>query len=138
MGVSGEPSTVQLSSRIDGLQAFLEERDRRYKETLDAQKALTQASFDAIAKAVEKAETNSEKWRANANEWRAAMTDRESRFATKPEMEAKFVNVETQLDSLKETRSEHQGRSEVSTPLAVAIGSGVGAIVMYIIQKAIS
>lgn len=55
--------------------------DKRFEES---EKAI-QAALAAAEKAVNKAETNGEKWRDNANEWRGAMGDRERDFMTRKE-----------------------------------------------------
>lgn len=102
------------------------ERDRRYEDRFKAQEA-----------AVEKYDANAEKWRAVSNEWRAAMTDREQRFASREEMYSKFDAVTIAINSLKDTRSKHEGRSELSAPILVAISSAFGGLVLYFIQQAL-
>lgn len=102
------------------------ERDLRYKDRFDAQES-----------ALLKYDANAEKWRAASNEWRQAMTDREARFATRDEMSSKFDVVNVAIDSLKETRSEHQGRSQLSAPLLIAISSAFGGLLVYIVQQAL-
>lgn len=125
--MSGEPSTRELASQLAAFKDLMDERDKRY----DAQ-------FKAQETAVAKYDANAEKWRANANEWRAAMTDREQKFAGRAEMDSKFEAVRTAIDSLKETRSEHQGRSQISAPLLVAISGAFGGLIVYIVQQALT
>ncbi len=76
---------------------------------LSANKELTSAAFASSEKAIQKAEANAEKWRENANEWRSAMMDRETKFAARTEMEARFETVLSAIASLKETRAEGMG-----------------------------
>lgn len=63
-------------------------QDKAVLSALAAQEKAVNAALAASEKAVLVAENNAEKWRANANEWRSAMTDRETRFAVKSDLEA--------------------------------------------------
>lgn len=79
------------------------------KDALISQKEAVAAALVAAEKAVLVAENNAEKWRANANEWRASMLDREAKFASRLEMDAKFEGLTTAIQTLKESRAEGAG-----------------------------
>jgi hypothetical protein len=79
------------------------------KDALTSQKEAVAAALVAAEKAVLVAENNAEKWRMNANEWRASMLDRETKFASRAEMDAKFEGFNGALQSLKESRAEGVG-----------------------------
>ncbi len=75
----------------DHLKSMMDERDRRYQELSQAQKAAVEAALASAERAVDKAETISEKWRLNANEWRAAMSDKDQQYLTKDVARGYFV-----------------------------------------------
>jgi len=85
---------VDLKEYFDRI---LDERTKRFEIALhDAQKA------------VEIADTNSEKWRSNANEWRAAMDDREREFARKPDLETAARDIR----ELRDWRNTMEGKAD--------------------------
>ncbi len=86
-----------LEGRLADLKVHM---DQRFKD----QKEAVLAALVSSEKAVDKAEINSEKWRANANEWRAAMSDRETRFATRSEVLSDLKALEAKVSALKESR----------------------------------
>lgn len=88
--------------------------DKAVLSALAAQEKAVNAALAASEKAVLVAENNAEKWRANANEWRSAMTDRESRFA-----------MRSDLDALKERIDRSEGKG---SGLHVMWGYVVGGI----------
>lgn len=123
--------------QIVDLKALLDERDRRYAQqftaqedavtaALTAQKALTDAAFAASEKAILKSDTNAEKWRESANEWRAAMMDREARFASRSEMEAKFISVADSLAFLKDAVGAGKARGEGRHAMWGYVAAGFG------------
>jgi len=79
-------------------QRFTDERrynDQRFdegKQGVDAALAAANKQNELVASAAEKAvnkeESQSQKWRENANEWRGAMTDRERDFLSRKEFYA--------------------------------------------------
>lgn len=100
--------------QIVDLKDYLAERDLRYEQrfhaqetavgaALSAQKELTAATFTASEKAIAKADANAEKWMLNANEWRASMLDREEKFASRTEMNAKLEALNTSIAHLDKT-----------------------------------
>lgn len=143
-----DPSLSELAGKLTGLRELIDERDTRYTEravadakavdaALKAAERLTSTIHEASQKAIEKADINAEKWRANANEWRGAMQDRESRFATKPEVESEFKSIRAELVLLRETRSEGVGgkaaKDDNRANLAVII-SLIGLVTLLVIN----
>lgn len=85
---------VDLKEYFDRI---LDERTKRFEIALhDAQKA------------VEIADTNSEKWRSNANEWRAAMDDRERTFARKSDLDVNARDIR----ELRDWRNTMDGKAD--------------------------
>lgn len=68
---------------------FKLEVDRRFKDQSEA----TRTALASAEKAVDKAETQGEKWRENANEWRSAMSDREKNFLSRKEFYTMIVTA---------------------------------------------
>src|SRR3990172_8236015 len=55
--------------------------------------------------AVEKAEAESREWRRGSNEWRDAMSDKDARFLTREEADARFMARDTRITTY-ETAAE--------------------------------
>lgn len=128
------------------LNRLIHETDRRYEErfegqekavaaALAAQEKAVAAALAAAALAVDKAEANSEKWRANANEWRGAMDDREEKFMDKGETEARLTAMDRQLGDLKRSRDTSEGRiGGLSAGWGYLVGAiGLAATVIAIV-----
>lgn len=109
--------------QIVDLKDYLAERDLRYEQrfhaqeaavisALAAQKELTGAAFASSEKAITKADINSEKWMLNANEWRASMLDREEKFASRIEMNAKLESLSTAIVHLEKSNAASQAKGE--------------------------
>lgn len=109
--------------QIVDLKEMLAERDRRIGErftsqeqavnaALAAQKELTAAVFAASEKAILTAHDNSLKWQANSNEWRASMVDREARFASQAECDAKFESLNKACVTLEKAIAASQAKGE--------------------------
>ena len=128
------------------IERVMDERDRLYdtrfkaaetamSAALVAQERFTAAAFLSSEKAIQKAETNAEKWRENANEWRSAMMDRETKFASRSEVEARFETVLAAIASLKETRAEaHGGKAfkDDSRATIAMVLSVIGLVVVVV------
>jgi len=103
-----EPDTVTLREYVE---ALFEAADKAVKAALAAQERETAAAFLAAEKAIHKSDVNAEKWRENANEWRASMLDRETKFASRAEMEAELKATRVEIASLKERLDTIAGRA---------------------------
>jgi len=127
MAVSGGGETASHPSawNVDTLKAHFEQR------FTDNEKAVN-AALAAAALAVDRAETNAEKWRANANEWRAAMTDRETKFMAQETAEAHFKDIERRLADLSKSRDTTAGGKSDRTQMIAwgvsLISLGIAAI----------
>ena len=106
------------------------------KDALTAQKEAVAAALVAAEKAVLVAETNAEKWRMNANEWRGSMLDREAKFASRVEVEAKFETLNATIASLKETRAEGIGsKSALMLLLGLIAAAGTIAAIIFAFKQ---
>lgn len=131
----------EFAARFDGIVKVMDERDKLYKERAEGSKTAVDAALKAAdtfnsansmasEKAVTKSELNAEKWRDNANEWRGAMIDRESKFASRVEVDNEIRNMAKEIASLRETRSEGTGKTHTVDRL--------GGIVGWIVATAIA
>jgi hypothetical protein len=136
--------TVAVDAKLAGIEAKLlalhdviDERDRLYKErdesrrtavdaALTAVKEGTKGTFEASEKAIVKSDINAEKWRENANEWRAAMMDRETRFASRSEMDNEFKSLRTEVTGLKERLDLATGRGTGGSDMWKYVTMGFG------------
>ncbi len=138
----------ETAARFDGLAKIMDERDRRYQEraesgktavdaALKAADTFNTATFAASEKAVAKSEINAEKWRDNANEWRGAMIDRETKFASRVEVDNEMKNVQKEIASLKETRSQTTGTSITWSHIAQIITLAIiaGTFLILILSR---
>lgn len=141
--MSGETKTNisgwSVDTALEHLRALIDGNDKRYEQrfqasekavvdALAAQEKQTRASFAASEAAINKADINAEKWRANANEWRAAMMDRENKFASRVETDAKLEAVKAEIAALKESRSTDHGRGAGRQDLWGYIIAGAGLL----------
>lgn len=99
------------------VQTLKEHYDQRFRDQEKYLAIVTAAAKEAVnaalvtsKEAVDKAETNADRWRANANEWRAAMTDREARFASRIEMEQANEAIKQRVAGLEKTRDVGSGK----------------------------
>lgn len=105
-------------SKVAHLRELIDERDRQYAQRFEAQALAVSAALAAQEKfaaaqaasakeAIEKAEMNTDAWKASANEWRGAMGDRERNFVHRSEKEA----LEKELAALTSRLDRIDGRS---------------------------
>jgi len=85
------------------------EREKRYDERFAAIEAATEAAFANSQRAIDKADTATEKRFEGVNEFRAALADQASNFVTRKDLEALAEKIEIQIISLRESRAEQQG-----------------------------
>lgn len=98
-----------IAAAAKAAQERFESQQQGVKDALTAQKEATASALVSAEKAVLVAENNAEKWRMNANEWRGSMLDRETKFASRAEMEAELKGIRMELASLKESRDRGDG-----------------------------
>jgi hypothetical protein len=127
----------------DHVLSVIEANDKRYEDkftgqdkavnaALAAQEKAVNAALAASEKAVLVAENNAEKWRANANEWRAAMSDRETRFANRGDLEAikeRLDRMEGADKGVQRVVDTRRAANSNLIALASVIAGVVGAIV---------
>jgi len=114
-----EPSLRELSRQIDGIEALLNERDRRYDER-----------FLSAKEAVAKAEAAQTAYNANHNDLTRKMDAQYAFMLSRTEADSRFHNHDEKIDeikkdlaSLRESRSEGSGRREQTNwLLTLAIG----------------
>ena len=100
--MSGETEQSVSGWTVGTLKEYVEQR-------FDAQEKAVNAALVAAKQAVEKEEANSEKWRQSANEWRGSMLDRETKFASRVEVEAELKGMRAEIATLKESRADIAG-----------------------------
>ena len=144
--MSGETKSDVSSWTIDSLKEFLlaiiqqtrvaleagiEAAAKANQQRFDAQQQAIKDALISAKEAVLVAEQNAEKWRMNANEWRGSMLDRETKFASRVEVDAKFETVVAQIASLKETRAEGAGSKSTILLLFGAISAAATLIAIF-------
>jgi len=111
--VSGEPIKPPGGWTVETLKAHFEQRfidvDKAVNAALAAAKEAVAAALAAAEKAREQAAADNQAWRASANEWRGSMQDREVRFATRTEMDAKFSAVDVALRAIQKDLDRSAG-----------------------------
>jgi uncharacterized protein YfaS (alpha-2-macroglobulin family) len=110
---SVETLKEHLDARISDLKTHVDQRfvdqEKAVSAALAAAEKAVVAALASAEKAIDKAEVNSEKWRANANEWRAAMGDREIKFAMRAEVASEVKALEATIGSLEKSRDQGTG-----------------------------
>jgi len=134
-----EPTLRELTAEMDAvrelcrvevrhLRDLVDERDRRYQErddarrvavdaALSAAKEQTASSFVASEKAIVKAETAQSEYNIRSNEFRNALDDQAKRLASRTELDAiksaleeKIARNDSDIQDLRESRREGEGR----------------------------
>lgn len=100
---------ASIAAASKAAQERFESQQQGVKDALTAQKEATASALLSAEKAVLVAENNAEKWRMNANEWRGSMLDRETKFASRVEVEAELKGIRTEIQSLREARAQGTG-----------------------------
>jgi len=130
-------------AELQTLRATIDERAAQYNErattaktavdaALKSAETLTNAAFAASEKAIVKSDVNAEKWRENANEWRAAMMDRETRFASRSEMDTELKNLRSDLQGLKEGQAAGKGAHQQQADNKTFITTAVAILVVLV------
>ena len=91
-------------------------------------KAFVLALFEAIERAVEKAEIATEKRFDAVNEFRAQLSDQAQTFTRREEMDEHFKSIEDKIADLKASRDKQGGGTEISKQNLTAIVSVTVAI----------
>jgi len=105
MSVANGSPKWTLDSLYEFLERLIRESDRRYNERFNAQERAVEAALLSARSAVEKAEAESREWRRGSNEWRDAMSDKDARFLTREEADARFMARDTRITTY-ETAAE--------------------------------
>jgi hypothetical protein len=141
--MSSEPTKPPGGWTVETLKAHFEQRfidvDKAVNAALAAAKEAVAAALAAAEKAREQAAADNQAWRASANEWRGSMQDRETRFATRTEMDAKFGAVDVALRAIQKDLDRGVGtlqggkatkdESRASIALAVSIVAGIVGLI---------
>jgi len=108
-----EPLKPSGGWTVETLKSHFEQRfidvDKAVNAALAAAKEAVAAALAAAEKAREQAAADNQAWRASANEWRGSMQDREVRFATRTEMDAKFSAVDVALRAIQKDLDRNAG-----------------------------
>jgi hypothetical protein len=92
------------------LSALAAERDARYGQRFTDLETATQAALAASEKAVDKAESATEKRFEGVNEFRGALADRTAEFVTRSESEAVMVALRERVDELTNRLNRSEGK----------------------------
>jgi hypothetical protein len=146
---SNTHSIEVLKERVDGLERFIDERDRRYEERFVAQDQKTTTALTASKEAIVKAENATEKRFDTVNEFRGTLSDQASRLLPRSEADArfqnydeKFSNLSKEIQLLREFRSETGGasgrskedRSVIQWWIAFVVGVA-GLVIGWVLKK---
>jgi hypothetical protein len=132
-----------LLSKIEGLSAISDERDRRYEDRFKATDEKTSLALTASGKAVDKAETATEKRFDAVNEFRGTLSDQAATLLPRAEATARFGSYDEKFDemkkeivSLRETRKETEGSAHgLKTGWMFLVGfAGLVLTLLYIAQ----
>lgn len=127
VNVSLDARIARLSGEVQALFRLIEETDKRYD-----------MRFKNAEKAVEIAETNSERWRSNANEWRGAMDDRERKYVGKEQIDATIQAIRSEISILRDTVIANVGKSAGMDKLwgyfiaAITAAGAVGVTIAFV------
>ena len=145
--MSGEPVRPPGGWTVETLKAHFEQRfidvDKAVNAALAAAKEAVAAALAAAEKAREQAASDNQAWRASANEWRGSMQDRENRFATRTEMDAKFGAVDVALHAIQKDLDRGVGtvlggkavkdESRANVALLVSIVAGIVGLIGLVV-----
>jgi hypothetical protein len=133
--VEDDLSSVTLRTLMDERHTFIlsrfEAAERAVLAALASQQLAVSAAFLASEKAINKAEENARRWQENANEWRGAMQDRETKFASRVEVENEFRNTRTTVAIIEAKLAAGGGKSEgMKASWAILLGAAslIGAL----------
>ena len=93
---------------------------------LKAQREYTDLKFHASHTALEKAEGQMNERLAKMNEFRDVLKDQASTFVTKNEIDFKMEQIKKELESLKLTRANLEGKASQSSVMIAYIISVIG------------
>ncbi len=131
---------------LKALRLLMDERDRRYDERFASAQEMVQTAFASAEKAIAKAEQAQTIYNQTHNDLQRQMSQKETLFAQKPEVDKEFQRVSERLDdgrrmlgdyqqaqaleirSLRETRAGYGGIWQAVVAAAVLAGL-IGAVV---------
>jgi hypothetical protein len=136
-----DPSLRELGARLQALKEIIDERDRRYEDRFRAMDEKTSLALSSSEKAVQKAETATEKRFDSVNEFRGSLKDQAATLIPREEANAKFSSLEEKINQLREFSSGIGGKEKAGERnlallfSVVAILIGVAALVMRAFGK---
>lgn len=134
--------TDVLEAKLNALRELVDERDHRYEDRFTAMDEKTGLALTSSKEAVAKAETATEKRFDSVNEFRKTLADQASGFMPRQEytsnhtalqekMEAMKQGLDKEIASLRESRSQGEGKSSgFSASWGIAVSITVLAIAL--------
>jgi hypothetical protein len=109
--VSDVPIREYLETLFRSLRDLIDERDKRYEERDQANKATVNAAMRAAQDAADKIEKAFLAYKEVSNEWRGTLNDIVGRMATRIEVERQFGEMQCKISELRESRSAQTGQN---------------------------
>jgi hypothetical protein len=140
--VTESEKTDVLEAKLNALRELVDERDHRYEDRFTAMDEKTGLALTSSKEAVAKAETATEKRFDSVNEFRKTLADQASGFMPRQEytsnhtalqekMEAMKQGLDKEIASLRESRSQGEGKSSgFSASWGIAVSITVLAIAL--------
>lgn len=139
---STEPAAGNSTATDVSLREFFmllaNEREKRYDERFQAIESSTEKAFENSQRAIDKADTATEKRFEGVNEFRAALADQASSFVTRSDLTALAEKIDIQIASLRESRDIQAGSRLTWGSVAglIAAAAAVVGIVAVIVTLA--
>ncbi len=103
----------------------LDERTDRWKQQFADKDTRDQQRYEAMQRAIDKAEAASEKRLDAVNEFRAQLKDQQTTLITRAEAEARFTAISDTLADLKERVTRNEGRAAGAAAFwGIIVGAG--------------
>ena len=121
-----------LTARIEVLRTLIEANDKSYSQRFDSVVTATQAALAAADRAVNKAETASEKRFESINEFRATLADQQRTLMPRAEAELLMKSINDKIDALNLTTTTKLGR-DTGTREGMAVVALISGLIATII-----
>lgn len=124
-----------IKSQIDNIMTLISANDKSYNQRFDNVIQATQSALAAADRAVNKAETASEKRFEGINEFRGALSDQQKTLVTRTEIDLLSKTLNEKLDifnkeiaGLRESRALLEGKASQNSVFISYVISVVGVI----------
>jgi hypothetical protein len=118
-----------IEDNKNNFEVILAEIDKRYEQRFTSQQEATKSALASAGMAVDKAEANSERWRANANEWRGSMSDKDKLFMPRSEINPRLDAIDKSINELNTFRDVAIGKASQNSVFVALIIALAGLII---------